>query len=360
MKGSVKKRKFPLNLFPQHIIPDELSLLSVYEIVVYFGIFVFCYICYTDWNRVPIIEKDVYLENTGSDSSANHPATTASFHYYIPNSDVFSDSIPHVLYDFVNDESHVRPSIDSIFIDSIKNHLLDLKPDTSRLFGGNLYYCRIDGPATRLDWRSLEEKYKRPECVMDTTFGPNNCYFGYAFNRYVEGPPVHIINETFIAGDGYGTSSMDLNDKDLLKPGFFSRRDISQSYFQIRFHTHSIDTIKVYFHFKGVVDFSPMGDYSPSEALGDKIIYTIIPVFEKPASDPNLVVANKVMHDRFFKSEDFVYTVQFHAKYKDMENSQARRVFLISAVLSALITIFLGFIIILVYRIFRNEKSGND
>lgn len=353
----MKKKNSLLNLFPRHVIPDELSLLSLYEIVIYAAIFAICLYYYNSWNRVPVIEKNVYVENIGAFHPSINNNTIVSLDFYISNSTVFPDSAAHIKYSIVTKDNQTTALGRHKILDSLQSVFFKLKPEANQGYFGNLYYFRLDGYDTGLNWDKMSEEKKKPVIKEDNTHRGQG-FYDYEFNNFVQGPPVRIAMNCFINSLGNIYYACDLNDKDLLKPSFFSRRDISQTYYRINIHSHSVDSFYVNFHYKGVIDFSSLGSYSPSYITGNEVQFSLKPVYEKPEEDTTIVWDNKASYMRFYNYEEYVTTLQFYVKSTDMENNQSRRVFLISTILSALITIFLAFIIIFIYRLVKPERES--
>lgn len=339
-----------INWFPRHVVPDELSVLSLYEVVIYAVLFCGGLYLYKAWNRVPIIEKDVYFERL---ESQYDDASYASIDYYISNSSVFKDSIAHIGYAFStypSTRSISRPSA----VDSLANAFCKLRPNAGKDFKGPVIFFGIEGKSVYSDWEDIPMKKRVPIVKYDTIIGDDSFYFA---NRYVNSQPVKSLAETFCSAPCSGM--VELLDHDLMTPKFMSLRDISQSYFIIRVHSHSIDSISLQVHFKGATEITPMGAIIPDIVSGDKVKYIFKPIYEK-AVDGTHISVNKERMDRFTKGDPIGYTtIKFHVKFKDMENSQSRRVFLISTILSALITIFLAFVIIFIYRVGRRLINNN-
>ena len=167
----------------------------------------------------------------------------------------------------------------------------------------------------------------------------------YQLGRYgvPRGKPYHCWQETFInyplaKADEISPISLPLkgNIPSLIKPSFFALHDISQAYYKFQVTSHSVDSIYLNLSNYGAAEFTPTGREKVKQE-GGKITYAL-----KGYPDEN--------------------TILLHVKYKDLENSQARRVFLVTAVISGLITIFLAFIIIFIYRFIsgmRNVRHNN-
>ncbi|MBR5702679.1 MAG: hypothetical protein IKX45_00320 [Bacteroidales bacterium] len=339
-----KSQRHFIRRFPQHIVPDELSLLSLYEILIYGAILGLCVFLYIGWSRIPIIEKNIYIEELGTISQKNKNESIADIRFYIPNSTVFADSSAHYLYTL-----STRDTISSIgyseALDSLKDAFFSHRPSARDWYAGNLFYFGFDAPAR---FRKLDN-----HVVVDTLLGGCHRFSGY---HLIKKNPPRVVSEQFINGDSVYFVS-DLYDGELTKPSFWSLRDISQAYYSIKIHSHSIDSIKVQFTFRGVVDVSSMGEITPSQVSGNLINFSFRPDYQKPQQDTAIIWVNQASYERFIPRQEYTSTIQFHIKSLDMENAQSRRVFLVTTILSALVTIFLAFFIILFYRIFKHDEE---
>ena len=333
-----------IRLFPRHVVPDELSLLSLYEIIIYLLLLGACVYFYNAWNKIPVIEKNICIEELGTYKSTEKKESLASIQFYIPNSTVFADSSAHYRYtlSMLESTSHIEYYNAN---DSLRNAFFAHRPSSSRGYASNLFYFSIDAPKR---FQKLDN-----HIAVDTILAGSHMFSSY---HVIKGNPVRVTSEQFINGDTVYFAS-DLYDGELTKPSFLSLRDITQAYYRIRIHSHSIDSINVRFDFKGVVDVSPMGDIVPNQLSGNQVAFSFRPNYQPLQQDSSTVWVNKASYDRFVIKDDHISTIQFHMKSKDMENTQSRRVFLVTAILSALVTIFLAFFIIFFYRLLRRDKD---
>lgn len=337
-------KKHLIRLFPRHVVPDELSLLSLYEIIIYLLLLGACVYFYNAWNKIPVIEKNICIEELGTYKSTEKKESLASIQFYIPNSTVFADSSAHYRYtlSMLESTSHIEYYNAN---DSLRNAFFAHRPAASRGYAGNLFYFSIDAPKR---FQKLDN-----HIAIDTVLSGSHMFSDY---HVIRKEPIRVIGEQFINGNAVYYVS-DLSDGELTKPSFISLRDITQAYYRIRIHSHSIDSITVRFEFKGVVEISPMGDIVPNQLSGNQAVFSFKPDYQPFQQDSSIVWLNKASLDRFAPKNDHISTIQFHMKSKDMENAQSRRVFLVTAILSALVTIFLAFFIIFFYRLFRRDKE---
>lgn len=111
-------------------------------------------------------------------------------------------------------------------------------------------------------------------------------------------------------------------------PGWFSLRDISQAYFKINLKSESIDSIKLKIDFDGATDFSQ--------------IY--------PA--PDKVTMSSIEYKEFPKLNYIKYHgIVFHAHFKEFANMQSIRMFFLTAIMSALFTVIIVFLILAFYKV---------
>ena len=310
-----------LNKFPQHIVPDELSLLSIYEIIMYLTILVGCWMLYRSWNKVPMIEHNVVVEKLQSDFE-----TMAEIRYDLPISTVLcKDKEPARVYaDFsVCSKTHDSSSLQNDYVDSLKNFYFAHFPD-SLMYRGDLVYFRT------------EEKIPKAHITNNGVDQESYGYYSYGSARSEKhGKDRELISEVFINSPlliAQTKYNINMDTPDLTRPSFWSKRDVSQAYFKINLSSQTLDSIRVVINFTGAIDLLPIGVIKPETISGNSVTFALSP---KEASDTELF---------------------FYAKFRDLENSQSRRVFLLTAVISALITVFIAFLIIFVYRIVLTSK----
>ena len=111
-------------------------------------------------------------------------------------------------------------------------------------------------------------------------------------------------------------------------PGWFSLEDISQQYFDLKLDFCNIDSLSLTIDFVGATEFSNMTP-SPDMTTMSSIVFT-----------------DKSKIEQISK-----HGLRFHAKFKELENRQNVRLFFLTAVMSALFTIFLVFIVLGIYKL---------
>lgn len=117
------------------------------------------------------------------------------------------------------------------------------------------------------------------------------------------------------------------------KPDWFSLEDISQQYYDVKLRTHSIDSTRLKVDFCGVSEFSQM------------------------LPEPDEVGMSYILFTDFEKIEQIEKNgLLFHAKFKELENMQQIRLFLLTSIMAGIIIIIIVFLIISFYKLFRHVR----
>lgn len=345
------KRRSLLNPFPQHVVPDELSLLSIYEIIAYLLILAGCWYFYSKWNDIPVIRQDISVERLDS-LSHSHTCSAISIEQILPVSSIYKETQtrtfiknPHIIYDR---EGSIRKKYQYNYeheLDSLRNIYLSHYPDSLDTPKGPLFCIKATS------YQSKAQKYFEELTAEDGIIEfAGKKYYQYAHEGTSKKAPhfqwiesfVHIpfINKYF----GY-SKEIEMRNEALKTPSFFALRDVSQAYYEYRVISHSLDSIYLNISFLGAAEVSPsaVDTYTLS---GSRISYNLN-TFERAITYRN----NKHIENSNEK------IIRFHVKYKDMENTQSRRVFLVSSIISGLITVFIAFLIIFIYRLILSIKE---
>ena len=204
-------------------------------------------------------------------------------------------------------------------LDSLYRLSVDYFPDSLSNTNNPLFYIKL----------IQHQKKKHPKFYKVTQDGspyPTAYVFGHCGSTTKR--PYILWQETFLKGDLLKTE-FTLNEESLIRPKFFSLQDISQAYYEYHFISHSIDSVSLSLLNLGATEYAPKGEEGYENGL------------------------NSVKYDlRLSPAKENILRV--HIRFKDLENSQSRRVFLVTSVLSGLITVFIAFIIIFAYKLFRN------
>lgn len=330
-----RKRKGPLlNAFPQPQIPDELSVMSVYELVCYALIFFAFAFLFIKWNKVPVREFDVNAERIDSNQDFSTISSQLDVDWRVPMSAIYESKDGYC---------------------DVTCTAVEKKPDNSmtaanRLQQGNRLYGRdslYSYMAEKMEksndnWSNATAYHIAATCSARDFFvmranrysvpGKNNVSVA-DFDR--KGLLVNNLKaELFFAGKRgklkHEMSSI-LNNTPYSRPKWYSLFDISQSYFKCHVSTGTIDDIRLTMNFEGAADIYDVKEKADS-IYGSGAIYHLT---NNDKLDTEIVI---------------------YARFKDLESIQSIRLFAVTAVLGGLITIFLAFIIILVYRILRKEE----
>lgn len=136
-------------------------------------------------------------------------------------------------------------------------------------------------------------------------------------------------------------SSISINDPYAIAigdPGWFALEDISQSYYRFEIRSKTIDTIRLEINFVGSTVFSQ-----------------IVP-------EPDDITMNTIVYHDSEKIEQIKqHGLFFHVKFVELENRQTIRLFFLTAIMSGLFTIFIGFLVLASYKtLFRRKTENKD
>lgn len=118
-------------------------------------------------------------------------------------------------------------------------------------------------------------------------------------------------------------------------PGWFSFEDISQAYYHFSIISETIDSIQLRINFVGSTEFSELVP-EPDEITMSSIVYS------------NGEKIAKIKKDGLL----------FHVKFTELENRQTVRMFFLTAVMSGLFTIFIGFIVLAIYKMATRKSTS--
>ena len=302
----MKKRRFLLQKGPRHIAIDELSLLSRYELIVYIIIFLlFGFLLYRI-NKIPVRKIEIAVDiDSVSDTSVS---TKALIDCFLPVSPVETATMVDTgsflspykktyneLY-YSNKGGGIRAVVSE---NVVRGQLSIMTSIVSILPAMYFHETRKVGQSDVIySTRSIKAIYNVP----DTTI---------AYNIKKSWP--------------FYTS--------LTRPTMWSLYDISQSYYEISVKGQAIDTVLLALHFKGAVEVDDI--IGAANRMDD--LHTVYHI--EPQNNEKKIL--------------------LHVKHKDLENSQQIRFFGVTSVLAALITMFLAFLIIYVYRFRHKELDEN-
>jgi hypothetical protein len=126
------------------------------------------------------------------------------------------------------------------------------------------------------------------------------------------------------------------------KPSWYDEYDVSQFYFKVNVKSRSVPTINLNFRIRGANNYTFI-DGTPDSLVGQQLYYSFTKDSLKRDSDKSLI--NQ--------------TLLIHVQSKELEILQQSRIFGVTALLSALITVFLAFLIIWICRLVYKRWNKN-
>ena len=323
------KKNSIINAFPQHVVPDELSILSVYEIIIYLLILFGCWFLYNRWNEIPVIRQDIQVERLDS-IYRDHSKSLAVLEYDIPVSSKFPrDYVVIRTKTDLDTKEGMHLWLFNSELDSLKQLYLHHFPDSLPGLVGPLFYVKQTVYRDR-------QPYDYHKTTMDSIYrnrlNYQEIYYQYGHAGSHTKKPYNTWLEFFSNGVNNQITTK-VNYRPLVTPSFFSLRDISQAYYEFRVTSHSVNWVDLNLAFVGAAECTPTMPTGTDDT-----------VEMRPGG-----IGYKLKY-----LQDKEKIVRLHVKYKDQENNQARRIFLVSSVLSGLITIFIAFLIIFIYKVLRS------
>lgn len=319
-----------------HRWPILNSIISIYECVMY--LFFVCAVgfLYIKVQEVPIHSSDFYFYRLsyGDDRINPQDSTIRYFHakvtFRLPMTDaLYVDSVtqyglavaPYLLNKDKRDTIYVTNSKSSL----PGSELIQAKKDLSSMLEGNY---------RRYSWFYIKIKQKHSLFKQFLRFKsfPSWMNFGDFFEKTSYDGQERVYYLMTRASDVYKVSGSNAYHH-LVKPSIFSLYDMSQSYYNISLNGE-FDRGYLEIDCTGATDFSEMYP-QPDLTTMSSIIFT---------NDEKI---------RIIKRNG----LKFHAEFKELKNKQNARVFVLSAVMSALIAIFVTFLIMAIYKISLEVKS---
>lgn len=322
-----------------HRWPIFNSIISVYECVMY--LFFVCAVgfLYIKVQEVPTQSDEIYFYEMkyGDDRVNPKDSTIRYFHadvkYRLPMTDaLWVDSaeqygltvIPFLLNKHKRDTIYVArsksiiPRSELIQVENELNGLIDWNDRSHSWFyikikQSHSLFKQFLRYKSEPSWLNLENLF-----VKDSYDGHERIY--------------HALTKDSIGYQIAGTNSY----HPLVKPSIFSLYDMSQSYYNISLNGE-FDRGYLEIDCTGATDFSEMYP-QPDRITMSSIIF-------KKDEKINIIKSNGL---------------KFHAEFKELKNKQNARVFVLSAVMSALIAIFVTFLIMAIYKISLEFKSKKE
>lgn len=330
------KKKHILKMFPQPLYATKLSVMTIYELICYIVIFVFFGFLFFKFHKVPIRDFVITAERIDGNRDNYAQSNNLNVEWVFPMSSIVSDT--------ENGQCQMTcyRSDDSVFhIMTASNRLLD----GDKLYDRSAKYSYLtDNMETVNDsWRSLPAYYASITCSSEDFYvrkanrysnkGVNN-----VSNLEYEKTGLFLDNlkaELYFAGRRAKlTHEMagKYSNAPYSRPKLYSLFDISQSYFRCRVKTNTIDNIRLAFYFEGATDVDDV-KVAADTILGSSVIYNIRNV---SATDSEILI---------------------YARFKDLENMQSLRLFVVSSLIGGLVMIFVGFLVIYLYRVIRGVRD---
>lgn len=336
MKKIKNSKGHILRWFPEPIFTTELSLMPIYELICYIIIFLFFGFLFFKFHKVPVRDFVITAERIDDNRDYYAQSSNLNVEWNFPMSSIVSDT--------ENGQCYMTCSRteDSIF------HIITA---SNRLIDGNALYDRdekysylIENMETVNDnWQTLPAYYTSITCSSEDFYVRHaNRYSNKGVNNVsnleYEKTGLFIDNlkaELYFAGrKAKLTHEMAgrFSNAPYSRPKLYSLFDISQSYIRCRVKTNTIDHIRLAFYFEGATEVDDV-KVAADTIFGSSVIYNIRNVNETD-------------------SEILIY-----ARFKDLENMQSLRLFVVSSLIGGLIMVFVGFLVIYAYRVVRRVRS---
>lgn len=335
-----------LDWFPKPRALTELTLLSKIELILYLGFFLLFSFLYWSFSRIPVkdinIEVDridYFADNRYNESDSMSIVANSSYiRLYFPLSDNHQKNISNVSTMCISDDRILKQknytSLDSAYESYCSNKyskhhedslleiyksLLQIK-DTSFLIYQPLFYQKVYTSFSGI--RFISSHNKNPEFYKSYHSDSSSYRF---VRKYGTSNMKKTTSTAEIFGDHYQVlyKSAVFNTPSLLD--FY---DISQCYYRIKIRTQLVNHIELNLLFSGANEFTFI-EIPPDSIYGQSLFYTF----------QNERIINGISKD-----------IELHVKTQDLEGKQSARMFFVTAVLSALVTIFLAFFIVYGYR----------
>lgn len=319
-------------------MPDGLSLMSKYELICYFA--VLCLTCFLliKWHSIPQRSFDIEMERLSQNKDNNSSCLDLSIRipmsYVAANKDdgnikvefITTEKQAHELYAIVLFENTRDKLIDSLK-NVVSEQYPDIKPfdlkysifyykETRRLPMSN-QYLRLNSEFNKDDSALLK---KERIAYRKTILSHRQLTSELFISEYL---PATLNENAHIGSTG------------ITRPKWYSLYDISQSYFNVIIHTYTIDSLNATFDFVGATDFYEF----------DNTLHS------------SKITASKIEYQCPIQHMD--NEIKLYLRFKDLENIQTVRIVVVSAILGGLVTIFLAFIIIFIYRLYRYHKLNS-
>lgn len=336
-----------LSWFPKSNNLTELTLLSKFELICY--LFFFLVICYIYFSCSQIPVKDIYIEIDRVDSIGKKNFFKEENYWYSDSlaldsiyanyayvqlvfqlSEIFESNTRHMWMSALGDQ-WIKPRFHKMTKENIEyqkfrgttrdfgylDSLRSFYRDSLKLsYSDPMFYFKVN--TTHKDMSSLLFNSKTQDEGDSTSHWHSE--LNYGFNKRTQ--TINVFGAGF---DQYSKYCI------LDKPSIFNLSDISQCYYRIHIQSHLVNYIFLNMYVYGANDIAFLNN--------------------KPDT-----ICNEQNYQYFFENHIQAYGVnediKLHVYSKELAGKQATRMFFLTSLLSAMITIFLTFLIIYIYRKF--------
>ena len=353
MKTGILKKIKSLNWIPAPRPLTELSIISVLELLCYIGVFVLTILLYQRWTDVTERKIDIECESLHPSPGNIVSSSKGDTGYLyrdennlgckicidIPFSKVdtigYSGNYLLEIFEQSNKNNRLSSIYESRYFDQVLNPFIDVTDtlDCLNRWGHRLFYNKITTTFDNYRRWHLHNMRKDVEFVTSSTdtslIAPvihthnrkNWNKFTYTYEVLL--PELKGIE--LCHGEEHGVMS---------KPSWYDKYDVSQFYFKVNVKSRSVSNINLNFKIRGANNYTFIEE-KPDSLVGQQLYYSFTNDSLKRDSDDFLI--NR--------------TILIHVQSKELEILQQSRIFGVTALLSALITVFLAFLIIWICRL---------
>ena len=312
-------QKIKKHLWPQNNNIQSVAEIAGYLIVLAFALFVFWKI-----QRVPAHEETIAIESLGAEVDSVLNTHYANVSYHMPMSYSLDDS-----YGL----GRLRISFDH---EPKSFYYSEIGQDQIALY--NKYY----------EYQKMEPKKGNILFYAHSHLENTAIVLGFDGDKepYINDKQINYRYKTrdgAIETEWYRTVPYDMELKTIKallttapysRPSWWSLYDVSQSYYIIRLEGN-MKVKSLEFDFVGAVDFSTM------------------------YPEPDVLTMNSISFVDLQKIQEIKeHGLKFHAKFIELERNQTIRLFIVSAVLSALFAIFIAVFVLCCCRVLRSCRNN--
>lgn len=322
-----------------HIFPVDLSILSIYEVIIYILIFSYFIYLYINFQNIPHLENKVLVHPINRESN---DSLYLKITFTCPSSFIFdADGQGRVKASFIEENKEKGYDLPQIATDkATNNNINDLRKtyidlcnkylDSIRIkyaLISDIVYCKhtFNHSAKKNKYKNSQWEHLQAQCFGTTVTDSSG-----------------LSTETFLPIQSLNTGSELLITDSILpfsRPKWYDLFDISQSYYTFEFDGE-INKGEITIDFEGATRFS-----------------NIFPEPDKKTmSSITFADSTKVRYI-------FEKGLTFHALHLEMDGIQRSRMFVITTILGTLLALFITFVVISIYKIglkFKSSKSNQE